>query len=201
MNAQSEFMNDALHVLVQPVSALRTALELGLNDHANQPAARKTFEDCLGLIDRLTQELALLREVASLQPEPPLELCDGQGLLQSCVAEMAPVAEACGVALCIEAEKTEIECNAPTLQRAVFLLLDELIACSPAEGISIRLTRQQSGAELQLHPGTAPGRRQQLFRKLIESAGGRDVDFHSARTRCCFRVGGSLLDGDEIAAD
>jgi len=201
MNTQSEFMNDVLHVLAQPVTALRTALELGLNDHADQPASRKTFEDCLGLLDRLIQELAVLREIAGLEPEPPLELCDGRALLNSCVAEMAPVAEACEVALHVEAEKTEIECNRPMLQRAVFLLLDELIAGSPGEGISIRLTRQQAGAQLELQPGSAPGRRQKLFRKLIESAGGRDLDCDSTRTRCFFPRDGSLRSGEEIRPD
>lgn len=199
MNAQSEFMNEALHVMAQPLTALRTALELGSKDHANQVAARRTFEDCLGLVDRLIQELAVLREVAGLQPERPLELCDGHDLLNSCAVEMAPVAEAFGVALRVEAEPAEIECNAAALQRALFLLLDELIASTPSEGILIRMTKQQTDARLELHPGTAPGRRRQLFRKLIESAGGREVDLDSARTRCYFRAGVPLSTAEEIA--
>ncbi len=192
MNAQFEFMNDALHVLAQPVTALRTALELGLRDHADQPAARQTFEDCLGLIDRLTQELAIFREIASLEPEPLLGRCDGEALLKSCVDEMAPVAEACGVPLHLEAERTEIECNGPMLERAVFLLLDELIARSPSGGVSVGFTTRGSEAQLELRPGIAPGRRLQLYHKLIEFAGGRSVYFGSDRTRCCFRSGKSL---------
>ena len=215
MNAQFEFIHDALHALAQPVTALRTALELGLNDHADQPAARKTFADCLGLVDRLTQELAIFREIASLEPEPPLEPCDGEALLKSCVDEMAPVAEACGVALHLDAQRTRIVCNGPMLQRAVFLLLDELIACAPSGGVSIGLKIHAAEAQLEVGPGIpprqakkglaggpiAPGRRQQLCRKLIEFAGGRSVRFGSDCTHCCFRIVESLQVRDGLTAD
>jgi hypothetical protein len=35
-------------------------------------------------------------------------LCDGRALLESCVEEMAPVAESCGVALHLGAEAAEM---------------------------------------------------------------------------------------------
>jgi signal transduction histidine kinase len=200
MNPQLEFMNDALHVLAQPVTALRAALELGMRDHSDQPAARKVFEDCLALLDRMTQELAIIREIASLEPNTPLELCDGAALLTSCVEEMAPVAEASGVALHLNAKRTRIECNAPTLQRAIFLLLDELIACSPG-GVWIQLTRRASETRLELRPGSAPGRRRQLYRKLLESGGGRGVCFEAGRTFCSFGNGEPLHLRDGAAAN
>ena len=201
MNPQVEFIEEALHVLAQPVTALRTALELGLSDHSDQPAARKVFEDCLDILDRLTQELAIFREIASLEPEPPLEFRDGEALLASCVEEMSPVAEASGVALHLNAEKARIECNAPMLQRALLLLFDELLACSPSSGVSIELTRHAGDARLELHPGIAPGRRQQLCRKLLESGGGLGVAFEAERTFCSFRNGEPLHLRDEAAAD
>ena len=197
MNQQFELVEEALHVLAQPVTALHAALELGLCDHAKSPEARKVFEDCLVILDRLTQELAVYREIAGLEAEPPLELCDGEALLKSCVEEMAPVAEASGVALNVTADKVHVECNAPMLQRAVFLLLDEMIACAPPKGISIRLKkvldiRGPSEAQLEFRPGTAPGRRQQLCRKLMQFAGASGISFDSSRTYCCFRNGESL---------
>jgi len=201
MNQQFEFMNDVLHVLAQPVTALRAALELGLRDHANRPAVHKTFEDCLGLVDRLTQELAIYREIASLQPEPALELCDGEALLKNSLEEMAPVAEACGVALHLKLARTGIECNGAMLQRAIFLLLDELIACSPSGGISIELTRNANEARFELRPGIVPSRRQPLYRKLIELAGGRSVCFEADRTSCCFRNGELQQVRNEAAAN
>lgn len=213
MNPQFEFMNDALHMLAQPVTALRAALELGLRDHANEPAARKTFEDCLGLADRLTQELSIFREIANLEPEPPLELCEGAALLTSCVEEMSPVAEACGVALHLNAERTAMQCNAPMLRRAIFLLLDELIARSPSGGVSIGLTKHANQAQLELRPGIAPqqaglaegavppDRRQQLYRKLIVFAGGQGVSFDSNRTYCSFQSGETPQIRDDVAAN
>lgn len=206
MNPQFEFVEEALHVLAQPVTALHAALELGLSDHAKSPEARKVFEDCLGILDRLTQELAVFREIASLDAEPPLELCDGKALLKSCVEEMAPVAEASGVALNINADKVRVECNASMLQRAVFLLLDEMIACAPPKGISIRLrkglnTRRPNVARLEFRPGTAPGRRQQLCRKLMQFAGASGISFDSSRTYCCFRKGESLQVRQEGTGD
>jgi len=196
MNQQFEFMNDALHVLAQPVTALRTALELGLTDVEDPPAARKIFEDCLRLLDRLTQDLAIFREIASLDPEPPLEARDGEALLRSCAEEMEPVAEASLVELHLSVERMWIECNATMLQRAVFLLLDELIAGTPKSGISIRLSQQVNNggnhtdaneAQLELRPGIGRGRRQQLIGKLLQFSGGSGVFFDSNRACCSFR--------------
>ena len=201
MNPQFEFMNDALHVLAQPVTALRTALELGLSDHSDQPASRKTFEDCLALVDRLTQELAIFREIASLEPEPPLEGCDGEAVLNSCVEEMAPVAEAWGVALHLNTEKITIECNVGLLQRALFLLLDELIACTRGGSVSIELKAHADEAWLELRPGITPGRRQQLYRKLLEVSGGGSISFGADHTCCCFRNGDFRQIRDEDSAD
>ena len=215
MNQQFEFMNDALHVLAQPVTALRTALELGLSDLEGQPAARKVFEDCLGLLDRLTQDLAVFREIAALETAPPLEFCDGEALLKSCVEEMNPVAEAFGVPLRLSGEGMRIECNAPLLQRAVFLLLDELIAGSPRGGISIRLSEHANRggnheavnhtganeAQFELCPGIARGRRQQLIGTLLQFSGGSNVSFDSHHTCCRFRTRDPLQFRDEAVTD
>jgi signal transduction histidine kinase len=187
MKPQFELLDDAFHVLSQPVTALRTALELGLRDEADQPAARKIFEDCLGQLDRLMQELAIFREIASLEEEAPIACHDARQLLEACVEEMAAIAEAGGVALDVSAEQAAMQCNAPMLERAIFLLLDEMIAGTGAGGdISIRLTAGEQGLQLELRPGTSPGRHQQLYRKLIQVAGGSEIHFDSERTRCTF---------------
>ena len=74
------------------------------------------------------EDLAVFREIASLDEEPPLEFCDGRALLECCVEELAPVAEDCGVALHLSIENGEMRCNQPMLQRAIFVLLDAMIA-------------------------------------------------------------------------
>jgi signal transduction histidine kinase len=190
MNSQREFMEDAFHLLAQPVTALRVAMELGLSDDTNPPAARKTFADCLGLLDRLMQELAIFREIASLDAAPALAPRDGEALLKGCVEEMAPVAEACGVALDCRAAAAPVLCDEPLLQRAIFLLLDEMIACATRGGrISIRLSEDNGALRLELRPGAPGGRRQQLCRKLLQFAGGSAMELDASRTLCLFRNG------------
>lgn len=191
MNPQAELMQDAFHALAQPVTALRTAMELALGDHAGEPALCQTLEDCLALLDRLMQDLAVFREIASLDQEPPLAPCDAQMLMRSCVEEMMPVAESCGVALALRADADhtrKIRCNGSMLQRAIFLLLDESIARAPqGSSIELELGWDRSEGRLQLRPGTLRGRRQQLCRKLIELAGASSLRFEAEQTLFTFR--------------
>ncbi len=125
MSPESEFISEAFHTIAQPIAALRATVELGLRDDARKPA-RRILEDCLRLTDRLMQEMAVLREIANLNDPPQLSSSDGQALLRTALEEMAPVAEASGVALQLDAEPAEILCHAPTFQRALFFLLDEM---------------------------------------------------------------------------
>jgi len=89
MNTLREFIREGFHALAQPVTALRVTVELGLCKDADGPIAPSVLVDCLSLIDRLTQDLAVLREFVDQDEKPPLDSCDGQSLLQSSVAEMA----------------------------------------------------------------------------------------------------------------
>ena len=67
-----------------------------------------------------------MREITSLDELPPLQFCDGQRLLEGCVQEIAPVAEDRGITLRLDAEPALMQCNAAMLQRASFVLLDEI---------------------------------------------------------------------------
>jgi signal transduction histidine kinase len=188
MNPQQEFMCEAFHALAQPITALRASVEMGLNKEPENAGARQIFQDCLGLIDRLMEDLAVFREIASLDEEPPLESCDGRALVQSCVDELAPVAGDCGVALHLSVEEGEMQCNMPIFQRAIFILLDSMIgAAASGDGISIALSRHEDGLRLELRPGAPPGRRQELCRKLMELAGGSAIQFDSRRTAILFQ--------------
>jgi signal transduction histidine kinase len=188
MNPQREFMSETFHVLAQPITALRARVELGLRREANNAGARQICQDCLGLIDRLMEDLAIFREIASLDEEPPMASCNGRALLESCVEEWAPVAEDCGVALFLHAEEGEMQCCGPMLQRAILVLLDAMIASSPRGGaISIALSRHEDGLRLELSPGAPPGHRQELCRKLMQFAGGSGIQFDSDRISITFR--------------
>jgi signal transduction histidine kinase len=188
MNAQREFMSETFHVLAQPITVLRARVEIGLTEEAENSGARQIFQECLGLIDRLMEDLAVFREIASLDEEPPLELCDGRTLLESCIEDLAPVAEECGVAFHLSIEDGEMRCNKPMLQRAIFILLDAMIAgTARGDAIRIALSPDEEGLRLELRPGAPPGRRQDLCRKLMQFAGGSGIQFDSARSSVTFQ--------------
>jgi signal transduction histidine kinase len=189
MNPQQEFMSETFHALAQPITVLRARVEMGLCREANDAGVRQIFQECLSLIDRLMEDLAIFREIANLDEEPPLASCDGRALLASCVEELEPVAEDCGVALHLSAQAGEMQCSAPMLQRAIFVLLDAMIANAlRGDAISIALSPQEDGLRLELSPGAPPGRRQELCRKLMQFAGGSGIQFDSGRISITFRA-------------
>jgi len=191
MNPQCEFVRETFHTLAQPLTALRVTVELGLLKAPHEQAAHRALEDCLPLIDRLMQDLAVFREIA-LDEEPPIDSCDGQSLLQSSAAEMALVAQARGIMLDLNAEPAVIVCHAPTLQRAIFVLLDEIIASAGRNRtISISLRRCEHEFLLEFRPGPPPGLRQKLCRKLIQSAGGHALASAADGISITFREGSS----------
>jgi signal transduction histidine kinase len=190
MNPQRDFISESLHALAQPITALRATVELGLRRPPEPQALRQTLEDCLLLVDRLMRELALFREIASLDEQPPLASCDAKALLESCVEEMAPVAQASDIALHLTTEDAHIECHEKTLQRAIFLLLDELIAAAPvSREISLSLRRHEEGYRLDLHPAVPHGLRQKLCQKLLHFAGGFAIGSTSGGISVLFRDG------------
>ena len=190
------------HLLAQPVMALRASVELGLSKPMNAAEARKTLENCLTLLDRLMQELAMVREISSLEPAPPLALCDVAVLLKGSAEEMAPVAEACGVALTVQVEAAELPCNGPMLQRALFLLLDSMIAGTPQSGsASIGLGRSEDAYRLELRPGTPPGGRRELCRKLLQAAGASGIELEPGRTLILFRSRTYRQDAEKTSVD
>lgn len=188
MSRQRELMSESFHSLAQPIAVLRATVELGLRKNLSQHASHLVLEDCLGHIDRLMQELALLREIATLDELPPLQFCDGQRLLEDCVQEIAPVAADRGITLRLDAEPALMQCNAAMLQRASFVLLDELIAGAARGGkISLALHSCNDGFLLEIIPGPPPGQRQKLSHKLMRLAGGNGIHSDSGCTSITFR--------------
>jgi len=207
MNPQREFINDTFHLLAQPITALRATVELGLSESTDGPTSKQTLADCLELIDRLMQDLAVFREIASLDESPSLQPCNGRALLETCVEEMAPVALSRGIALRLNAEAVFIECNQPMFERALFIALDEMIASTPPGGeISISLSSGKSGALLELWPGAPRGQRRMLCLKLMQFAGGCGISSIAGCTSATFRESSSGICTDlsreiEVAKD
>lgn len=178
MNPQREFINETFHVLAQPITALRATIELGLSKATDVQSSKEVLADCLGVIERLMQDLAVFREIASLDEMPSLTSCDGHMLLGDCMEEMAPVAEDRGIALRLTAEPVAMQCNQLMFQRALFLLLDDVIASTPRGGeITLSLHIGKDGVLLEGRPGTLKGPRKKLFLKLMQFAGGSSIGF------------------------
>jgi signal transduction histidine kinase len=173
MNQPRTFLDEAFHALAQPVMALRATVELGLSEEPDKLDSKQVLGDCLRLIDKLTRDLALVREIASIEKPPTLEVCDGAALLRSCVEEMAPVARERGISVHVEADAAPMECDPGKFRRATFVLLDSLLAIVPADD-EIRLTLREDGSALRLvvFPAAIGALRQKLWWKLIQSAGG-----------------------------
>jgi len=188
MSQESEFISETFHMLAQPVTALRAIVELGLNKELNAQASHQILKDCLCMVDRLMQDVAIFREIASLEDAPLLTAHDGHTLLDSCINEMKIVAEASNVELSLMAEPVVIQSNEPSLRRAMFVLLDEMIAATtPGGKISIALKNRQDAAALEVHPGMPHGQRQKLCLKLLQFAGGSDIYMECDRTSVDFR--------------
>jgi signal transduction histidine kinase len=173
MNPQREFISDTFHVLAQPLTVLRATVELGLIKVPDDQTARQVLEDCLYMIDRLMQDLAIFRELASLDEPPPIWPCDGHTLLENCVEEMRPVARDSEISLRVDAEQACIECNEPMFQRAIFVLLDAMIASATrGDEIVISLRKEVSGILFEAGPGMLRGERGKLCTKLLQFSGG-----------------------------
>jgi K+-sensing histidine kinase KdpD len=184
---QQELMKETFHAMAQPVTALRAGVELGLCREMNQTETRTLLTECLCLIDRLMHDLSVFREIACLDEQPPLHPSDGERLLEIAVGEMAAVAHDCGIGFQLNTQAAVIVCNERMFQRAIFVLLDEMIAGAES-GSNISVDLRPCGDEFRLdfHPGIPAGARQKLCRKLMESAGGGSVCFTSECTSIAF---------------
>jgi signal transduction histidine kinase len=173
MNQPRTFLDEAFHALAQPVMALRATVELGLAEEPGKLDSAQILVDCLRLIDKLTRDLALVREIASIERPPTLEASDGAALLRSCAEEMAPVARERGVSIHVDADAAAMECDPGKFRRAMFVLLDGLLAVVPDEGeIRLTLREDESGLRLAVFPAALGALRQKLCWKLMQSAGG-----------------------------
>jgi hypothetical protein len=174
MNQSHTLLDETFHALAQPVMALRATVELGLSEGPDKLEAQQVLGECLCLIDALMQEMAVMREIANVEDATTLTDCNGEALLRSCVEEMAAVAHEGGVAVCVDANAATMKCDEMILRRAMFVLLDGVIAAMPHGGeIGLRLDEEGAFLRLMAHPPMPNGLRQKLCWKLMHAAGGQ----------------------------
>jgi signal transduction histidine kinase len=171
MNQSRTLLDETFHALAQPVMALRATVELGLSEGQE---AQPVLGECLRLIDALMQEMAVMREIANVEDATMLTDCNGEALLLSCVEEMAAVAHEGGVAVRVDAKAEAMECDEMIFRRALFVLLDGMLASMPHGGeIRLRLENEEHGfLRLMARPAMPSGLRQKLCWKLMRAAGG-----------------------------
>lgn len=173
MNSTPTFLDETFHALAQPLMALRATVELGLAKDPSELDAPQVLGECLRSIDDLTQKMAMLREIASVDDPATLKACNGEALLRSCVDEMYPVAHDRGVSIHVDAEVGSMDCDEMMLRRAMFVLLDAMLAALPNGGeIRLRFEEQDDCVCLIARPQTLAGLRQRLCWKLMRAAGG-----------------------------
>lgn len=201
MNQPRTFLDEAFHALAQPIMALRATVELGLEEKPCNLDSGQVLGDCLRLIDKLTRDIALVREIASFEKLPTLEACDGAPLLRSCAEEMAPVAREHGVSIHVDADATTMECDPGTFRRAMFVLLDSLLAAVPGEAeIRLTLRENEGGLRLTVFPAVFEALRQKLCWKLMQSAGGTVTGSAEPGATILFpKAAGRQLSGTSLA--
>lgn len=188
MNPPRTFLDEAFHALAQPVMALRATVEMALMEPPEKLDSHQVLGQCLQLIDRLTREFAMVREIAAGDEPSALAVHDGAALLRTCAEEMSVVAHELGCAIHVDAEHTAMECDEKKFRRAVFVLLDGMLAALPEGGeIGLQLDEDENGLHLSAHPALPGGLRQKLCWKLMQSAGGTVTDCTDSGTTVLFR--------------
>jgi two-component system, OmpR family, sensor kinase len=149
MQAQRDFVADAAHELRTPLTALR--LQAQLAERAdNDEERRAAFADLRNGLERtshlLHQLLTLARQEPGVQEHVPVDL---RALLQSVIAELAPLADHKGIDLGITGQPAAtamVSGNADALHILFGNLLSNAVRYSPAGGvIDVALQRLTDG--------------------------------------------------------
>ncbi len=170
MNAETNYLNEAFHTLSQPVMAMRATLELALEGDGTD--ARQALGETLLLLEQLTRDLALVREMAGLGNVIDRSVCAAEPLLWECIEEMQPVAQAGRVKLHASVATVKMLCCESLLRRALFVVLDTLIAeATPGSEVYVQLAADDGTTRLELRPAPMERMRAHLCCRLLEHAG------------------------------
>jgi signal transduction histidine kinase len=170
MTSEKSYLDETFHKLSQPVMAMRATLELALEGDGTD--VRQALGETLLLLEQLTRDLALLREMTGLGDTAVLSLCAAGPVLWECVEEMLPVARAGSVKLHARVVSVRVLCNEEVLRRALFVLLDALIAAgAPGSEVCLQLADENGMARLESRPMLLDQMRSQLCCRLLEHAG------------------------------
>jgi signal transduction histidine kinase len=176
---QQEFVADASHELRTPLTVLRSATDL-LNQHRARPLEEngELFDDVRAEIvrlERLSQDLLVLARSDQGGLElmtAPLELA---GLAGDVVRRTAPLANARGLRLSLEAEPEPltVEADPDRLQQVLVILLDNALKHTPSGGqVAVGVRRHGTCAVLEVADtgaGIAPEHLPRIFDRFYRA--------------------------------
>lgn len=178
VDTMRRFTADASHEVRNPLSILRTGLEVALRRPRDAAEYRALIEENLQEILRLQSILEGLLALAREVPGSPYVLTkapvDFSRLLEDTVDTFATVAAERGVRLAEDIEPDLVlEGDAQMLRLAAFNLIDNAIKHSPP-GEAVRITALAHDAEIELMvadrgPGVAPENRERLFGRFFRA--------------------------------
>jgi two-component system OmpR family sensor kinase len=165
---QRHFIADAAHELRTPLTALR--LQLQLAERAQDPADRdRAYAMLREGIARATRMVEQLLALARQDPEAPVEsrvAVDLAELAKSVAHDQAPVAEARGLSLGVEAAPAVTHGDAHALRTLLDNLLDNAIRYTPSGHVTLRTGTTGNEAWLEVEdsgPGIPSAERTRVF--------------------------------------
>ena len=178
VDTMRRFTADASHEVRNPLSVLRTGLEVALRRPREAEEYRALIEENLQEILRLQSILEGLLALAREVPGSPHVLAkapvDFSRLLEDTAGTFTTVAAERGVRIEEHIEPDLVlEGDAQMLRLAAFNLIDNAIKHSPG-GATVRITARAHDAEIELlvadqGPGVAPQDRERLFRRFFRA--------------------------------
>ena len=153
---------DALiHLLSQPLTALRGSLELALGADSSAVDYRKTIAEAFEQADRVAALLVSLRELAASEdPGDRTQTVLLTALLKEAVGDLAPLAVLRRVTVRLESKlDVYVRADSSRLRLAIFKIVHHVIECGP-EGKTIHIklsTADQRACLLVTDHGPSPG--------------------------------------------
>jgi signal transduction histidine kinase len=172
------FTADASHEIRNPLTVLRTGLEVALRRPRDAGEYRTLIEENLQEILRLQAVLEGLLALAREVPGSPSVLrrtpVDFSRVLVDTAGKFATVAAERGVRIIEKIEPDlSLEGDVQMLRIAVFNLIDNAVKHSPSgESVEITARAHEGGIELRVAdqgPGVAPENRERLFRRFFRA--------------------------------